>query len=556
MDVLSRWEAVSPVAYGLTVLALVVSTGLAFGAVRILGLRLGVAGVLFAGLVLGQLGLKIPGDTLPFLKDFALILFVYAIGLQVGPGFAASLRSEGLRLNLLSILVIVLGAGITALFVVVRHLRHTAAAGLYAGAFTTTPGLGAGQEALRHKFSGEAAKDAVRLAGLAYTVAYPFGILGPVLSVALMRRLFGVRMEDERAALAEEMLAKRPPISWIDIEVTEPAYAGIQLKDHPLLRDRGIIFSRLLRGAELMVPTGETDVRVGDVVRSVGVMSALEELRDQLGRSTTADMGDTSGDIRRMELLVTRTQVLRRPLRELDLIRRTGVTVTRVNRSGIELAPRAGLRLQFGDRVNVVGTEAGLRLAETELGNCPDNLNRPQLIPIFVGIFLGVIVGSIPIRVPGLSTKLSIGLAGGPMIVAILLSQLGSIGSVVWYMPAAANSLFRDFGLAVFLACVGLQAGDHFLYRVVHEHGLIFVAWGAAVTMIPVVLVAIIARKWLHMNFVTLSGWMAGAMTSSPALLFSNDLAKSDAPAVSYAAVAPLGTLVPILCAQLLVVFL
>jgi putative transport protein len=553
-EVLSRWT--SSVAGGLAMLALVVSLGLALGSIRIRGIRLGVSGVLFSALLAGQMGLRISGDTLPFVRDFALILFVYAIGLQVGPGFVASLRSEGLRLNVLSICVILLGATIAALCIRLGRFDHAAASGLYAGSFTTTPGLAAGQEALRHKGLGGATDSAINLAGLAYTVTYPFGILGPILTIVVLRKMFGVHPEVELAALAAEEQAKRPPISMLDIEVTESLYAGIMLKHHPLLRDKGIMFSRMLREGEVSVPTSETEVRVGDVFRAVGARAVLEELTAVMGRRSAVDLGSASKDVRRLELVVTRTAVLRRTLRELDLIRRTGVTVTRVNRAGVELAPRANVRLQFGDRVHVVGPEAGLTMVETELGNCQETLNRPQLVPIFLGIFLGVLVGSIPLRVPGLSSTISIGLAGGPMLAAILLSQLGNIGSVVWYMPVAANQLFRDFGLAVFLACVGLQAGDHFVERVVNQHGLVFIAWGAAVTVLPVLIVAILARWRFKTNFVTLSGWVAGAMTSSPALLFANDMVGSDAPAVAYAAVAPLGTLLPILCAQLLVMFL
>lgn len=553
-DLLSRWT--SSVAGGLAMLALVVCLGLALGGVRIRGVRMGVSGVLFTALIAGQMGLRISGDTLPFLRDFALILFVYAIGLQVGPGFVASLRSEGLRLNVLSIFVILLGAVITGLCIGLGHLDRHAASGLYAGAFTTTPGLAAGQEALRHKLAATGAEKAINLAGLAYTVTYPFGILGPILTIVLLRKLFGVHPEVELAALEAEEQAKRPPISMLDIEVTESLYSGIMLKHHPLLRGKGIHFSRMLRDGEVSVPTSETEVRVGDVFRAVGPRTILEELAAVIGRRSAVDLGSASKDVKRLELVVTRTAVLRRTLRELDLIRRTGVTVTRVNRAGVELAPSATVRLQFGDRVHVVGPEAGLKLVEEELGNCPDTLNRPQLVPIFLGVFLGVLVGSIPLRVPGLNTTLSIGLAGGPMLAAILLSQLGNIGSVVWYMPVAANQLFRDFGLAVFLACVGLQAGDHFVDRVVNQHGLIFIAWGAAITILPVLIVAMVARWRFKTNFVTLSGWVAGAMTSSPALLFANDITGSDAPAVAYAAVAPLGVLLPILCAQLLVIFL
>lgn len=542
-------------AAGLATISLAVALGLGLGAIRVRGIRLGVSGVLFSSLLFGQLGLAVDAKILEFLRDFALIIFVYAIGLQVGPGFVASLRSEGLRLNILSLLVIFLGAAMTAGIVRAVHLPRVATSGLYAGAFTTTPGLAAGQESLRHTLAAtpDQATAAVGAASLAYTVAYPLGILGPILVIAALRRIFGVQMEKERADLATLEQSKRPPIESLDLEVTQESHAGKMLKEHPQLRLLGITFSRLLRDKTVTVPTGNTVIQIGDVFRAVGSRSNLMELVEAMGRLSNADMGDAGGDVRRMELIVTRTKVLRRPLRELDLIRRAGVTLARVNRSGIELRPTASLRLQFGDRVTAVGPEEGLKMLETELGNSPETLNRPQLIPIFLGIVLGVFIGSIPLAVPGLNLKLRIGLAGGPMLAAILLSQFGNLGSVVWYMPAAANQLFRDFGLAVFLACVGMQAGNQFLHRLAHG-GLQFVVWGALVTVAPVLLVGMFARRVLKMNFLTLSGWVAGAMTSSPALLFADELSASDAPAVAYAAVAPLGILAPILCAQLLVV--
>jgi putative transport protein len=273
-----------------------------------------------------------------------------------------------------------------------------------------------------------------------------------------------------------------------------------------------------------------------------------------LGRPSKVDLGTVTGDVRRMELVVTRTQVLRRPLRELHLQHRTGVTIARVNRAGINLVPTASLRLAFADQVTVVGPEAGLKMIEAELGNCPESLNRPRLVPIFLGIVLGVLVGSIPLKFPGLHTTLRIGLAGGPLLAAIALSQFGNIGSIVWYMPVSANQLFRDFGLAVFLACVGLQSGDHFFQHAAQGAGLVLLLWGAAITLLPVFIIACFARLILRMNFITITGWIAGAMTSSPALLFAGEMAGSDTPAIAYAAVAPLATLIPIICAQVLAI--
>ena len=550
MQLLGQMEKGS-VTRGLAILSLAVVIGLALGAVRFRGMKLGIAGVLFSALIFGQLGLTVEPHVLEFLRDFALILFVYALGLQVGPGFIASLRNEGLRLNLLSLVVVIVGALVTTGIVHFAHLPKSAASGLYAGAYTTTPGLAAGQEALAH--ARNAPPDASVRAGLAYTVTYPFGVVGPILAIVLLRRIYRIRIPDEVAALAAAERVRRPPIGVVDFEVTQPAHAGPALREHPVLRDKSVVFSRLIRDDTVTVPTGETQVRLGDVYRAVGPHPLVAQVIEEMGRPAPPDLPRATGDVRRMDLLVTRTQVLRRPLRDLDLIRRTGVTIARINRAGIDLIPKASLKLQFGDSVVVVGPESGLKIVEDELGNCPDTLNRPQLVPIFLGIVLGVLVGAVPLVVPGLHTRLRIGLAGGPLLAAIILSQLGNIGSVVWYMPIAASSLFRDFGLAVFLACVGLRAGEGFLQNLFHSGGIELVFWGAAVTVLPVLVVGLFARSVLKMNFVTLSGWVAGALTSSPALMFANELAGSDAPAAVYAAVAPLGLLVPILCSQLLV---
>ena len=546
------------VAWGLAMLALAITMGLALGTVRIRGIKLGVSGVLFSALVFGQLGLSIEDNVLAFLRDFALIIFVYALGLQVGPGFLTSLREEGLRLNVLAICAVALGGVFTWMVAKWGHIDFHAASGLYAGAFTTTPGLAAGQDALKHiSQSGEMLARNLAVTGLAYTVTYPFGIVGPILAVALLRRMFNVNIHDERAKLLAADEVKRPPIAAVSFEVTRDDLIGVALRDLAELRNTGVIFSRLLRAGELSTPNGETALHTGDVFRAVGPRTAVARVVKSLGKATNVDLDRSGGDHTRVDLVVTRTQVLRKTLRELNLIRRAGVTVVRVNRSGIELAPKASLRIQFGDHLTVVGPEAGVKAVEEELGNSADTLNRPQLIPLFLGIVLGVAVGSIPIIIPGLDTRLQIGLAGGPMIAAILLAQLGNIGSVVWYMPVASNTLFRDFGLAVFLACVGLMAGHNFLENLTGSTaGLVLIGWGLAITMLPVLILGAFARMVLKMNFFTLAGWVAGAMTSSPALLFADELTGSDAPALAYAAVAPLSLLTPILCAQLLVVLL
>jgi putative transport protein len=265
------------------------------------------------------------------------------------------------------------------------------------------------------------------------------------------------------------------------------------------------------------------------------------------------NLSESTGAVHRMELVVTQGTILGKTLRELNLTNRYGVTVARVQRAGVDLPARASLSFHFGDTVIVVGPEQGIKAVEQELGNSNDALNHTQLIPIFLGIWLGVIVGSLPIAIPGMHSSLRIGLAGGPMLVAIALSRLGNIGSVVWYMPPAANQILRDFGMAVFLACVGFQSGDHFLEKLIYEHGIPLVAWGMVVTIVPMLLVGLFARIVMKLNFLTLSGLISGAMTSSPTLFFANEATGSQAPAVAYAAVYPLSMLVPVFCSQFLV---
>jgi putative transport protein len=536
---------------GMGILALAVTIGLLLGSIRIRGIRLGVSGVLFSALVFGQLGLTIDPVVLGFLRDFALVTFMYAIGLQVGPAFVSSFRSEGLRLNVLAVAVIILGAAMAV--IEPKSATKGTAAGIFTGAFTSTPGLGAAQEAAL-RASGVETQKATAHMGLAYSITYPFGVVGPMLVIPLLRRILGVGLIDEKLDLIRREEKRRPPIQQIDFEVTQMKYTGKPLKEIPQISDRGIVLSRLFRDNVVSVPNADTIVQLGDIYRAVGPRESIAEMASLVGHQATVDLAEMKGDVERKDLLVTRAHVLRRQLHELDLVNRTGVTIGRINRAGIDLIPKGSLRLAFGDRVTAVGPAAGLKLVEAELGNCADTLNRPQLVPIFLGIVLGVLVGSIPIMLPGIHATLRIGLAGGPLLAAIALSQLGNIGSIVWYMPSSANQLFRDFGLAVFLACVGFSAGDHFIQRAANIQAFWLLGWGAAITVVPVFIVAIFAKKVMRMNFITITGLVAGAMTSSTTLIFADDFTQSDAPSIAYAAVAPLATLVPILCAQLLAI--
>ncbi len=547
---------------GLAWLALAVVFGIALGNVRIFGVKLGIAAVLFSSLVFGQLGLTIDKGVLDYFSSFALVLFVYALGLQLGPGFVASLRSDGLRLNGLAVVVVVLGSVMTAGVIRLGHLPAAAAAGLFSGAYDTTPALAAGQEAIRnaavaqHAAAADTA-EAVAKTNLAYSAAAPFGLVAPILCIVIFRAVFRVNPGHELQHLRESERLRRPARAIVDVEVLNPAVAGLTLRDQRFYQREGVRLGRRLRGAEQVVPTAGTDVAVGDVFRAIGPPAAVDRLVALLGRVATINLADLgtpeAGSVHRRELVVTHKGVLGRTLRELDLLNKYGVGLTQVRRAGVDLPVGGGTALHFGDDVLAIGPDAGLAAVEGQLGNSPDALNQTQLIPIFLGICLGVIAGSLPIAVPGMHTSIKIGLAGGPMLVAILLSRLGNIGSVVWYMPAAANQILRDFGIAVFLACVGFQTGDHFLQHLLHDGGLPMVGWGVLVSLVPMLLVGAFARVVLKMDFVTLSGLTAGAMTNSPTLLFANELTGSAAPAVAYAAVYPLSMLLPVFASQLLV---
>jgi putative transport protein len=540
------------IAADLAILSLAICLGLALGNIRFGSLRIGVSGALFSALAFGQVGFTIDARVLDFLKDFALIMFMYILGLQIGPGFVASLRRDGIRLNALAACVMGLGAIISA--ALIPLLPPATAPGLFAGAFITTPGLATIQETLRESTTGSSQLSTAAQSSLAYSITYPFGVIGPMLVVVAFRSLFKVRIDEERTALAQEEAKRSLQIATLDVEVTAPTHVGKSLSALSAIRDGGIVLTRVLRDKVATVATAQTVVQLGDVYRALGPRQRLDQFVAALGHSRDVDFANAKGDVQRADILVTRTRVLHRSLSELQLPARFGVTIAKVNRVGVDLMPTGSLRLGFADQVLAVGPKEGLRQAAAELGNSTDRLSQTQLIPIFLGIVLGVGIGSLPLVIPGMTGSLRIGLAGGSLLAAILLARLGSIGSIVWYMPAAANQLFRDFGMAIFLACIGFKAGDHFVQRAAQNSGLLLIAWGALLTTVPVFLVGCFARVVLRMNFVVLSGWVAGSMGSSAALPFVEELTSSKLPSTTYATVLPLAELMPIICAQLLAI--
>ena len=541
-------------AHAVLVLALVISAGILVGKIRVRGVSFGIAGVLFVGILAAHLGLGIDPGTADFVKDFGLILFVYSIGLQVGPGFFASLQRQGLAVNLLAAAVVLLGVGLAVALGRLFSLPAGALVGLLAGAVTNTPSLGAAQQALVEVAGGSAA--AARQAGLAYAVAYPFGVIGVILGMILIRRVFRISLGEERAACEQAQAGVFPAPESVSLEVANP-----QLDGRPLSALAGVIqaefvVSRILRGQEVFTPVQDTPLRGGDVLLVVGARAVLDRLRLLVGKESAVDLKKVSGPLVSRHVLVSRKPVIGRTLAQLGLRRRYGVNITRIQRAGVEFVPSPAVRLQFGDRLTVVGGQDVVGQLAAELGNSPRQLDIPEILPIFLGMIAGVVLGSLPLPVPGLPMPLKLGLAGGPLLAAIVIGRFGNIGRFSSYVPRGASLMLREVGIVLFLACVGLRAGAGFVPALAGGSGLAWLGCGALVTLLPLALVAAFARLVLKTNYVELCGLLAGSMTDPPALAFANAHTGSDALAVTYATVYPLVTLLRILSAQVLVLFL
>jgi putative transport protein len=540
-------------AHTVLTVSLVIALGILLGRVRVAGIGLGVAGVLFAGLILGHFKLSLAGEVLEFIREFGLVLFVYTIGMQVGPGFIASLRRQGLRLNLLAAAIVALGAGLAAAIFYVTGLPLGVVVGLLSGAVTNTPSLGAAQAALAEQMPGS--PDLV-LPGLAYAVAYPFGIMGVILTMVLARRGFRVDVEKEAAEFETSQGSGGPAPQNFNFEVTNARLVGVPVRKLAGLVSAEFVISRLLRREHVEVPAAETTLQLGDVLHVVCTPENAEKIAILVGDMSTVDVRQIASALTARNILLTQNAAVGRTLRELDLMRRYGVAITRIHRAGIELVASGNTELQFGDRLTAVGEESALKKVSVELGDSLKILNYPNILPIFIGILLGVILGSAPFRVPGVPEPVKLGLAGGPLLVAIILSRVGRIGPVVWYLPHSANLVLREIGIALFLACVGLHSGARVVETLVSRDGLLWMGLAALITLVPMFVVAVIARWVYRVNYLSLCGLLAGSMTDPPALSFANQLSGSDAPAVTYASVYPMVMFLRILFAQALVLLL
>lgn len=545
---------VNPVAWAVLVLSGVGAAGLVLSSIKFRGIGIGITGVLFAGILAGHLGIHIEHAILEFVREFGLILFVFTIGLQLGPGFFASLRKQGLKLNLLAFAVVALGIVVTlVLGAKILGVDLIAALGLLTGATTNTPSLGALQQTI--KSLGDAFADKAALPALAYAAAYPGGVLGIIFTLLLLR--FGFRINPEREAEAYQSEQKQgvDPVVRMDVLVNNANLDGLTIGDIPGRKEIGVVVSRIRRkgSTEVQTATENTVLHSGDIILAIGTRRNLEKFRVIVGVQSEADLAKAPSRVVTRKVAVTRKGVLGKTIDALALDDRYNVTVTRVTRTDIEMTALPQFTLQFGDVVQLVGEEEALNAAAKELGNSLSALNETNFVPIFVGIALGVMFGMLPLHFPGIPVPVRLGLAGGPLLLAIILSRIGRIGSVIWYMPVSANRAFRELGIVLFLACVGLKAGEKFFSTVFSNEGLLWVGAGFAITMIPLLIVGVVARAFLKLNFTAISGLLAGSMTDPPALAFANAVAKSDAPSVAYATVYPLTMLLRIVSVQLLV---
>ncbi len=544
----------SDIALTVSILALVAVVGLFIGNVKFRGVGLGIGGVLFGGIIVGhfvsQAGMTLSSDMLHVIQEFGLILFVYTIGIQVGPGFFASLRVSGLRLNLFAILIVVIGGLVTALLHKLFNIPLPVVLGIFSGAVTNTPALGAGQQILRDLGTPMEMVDQM---GMSYAMAYPFGICGILFTMWLLRVMFRVNVETEAQQHESTRTNGGALIKTINIRVDNPNLHDLAIKDVPILNGDKIICSRLKREETLKVPSPETLIQLGDLLHLVGQPADLHNAQLVIGQEVDTSLSTKGTDLRVERVVVTNENVLGKRIRDLHFKERYDVVISRLNRAGVELVASSDISLQFGDILNLVGRPSAIDAVANVLGNAQQKLQQVQMLPVFIGIGLGVLLGSIPVFVPGFPAALKLGLAGGPLIMALILGRIGSIGKLYWFMPPSANLALRELGIVLFLSVVGLKSGGDFVNTLVNGEGLSWIGYGALITAVPLMTVGILARMLAKMNYLTMCGMLAGSMTDPPALAFANNLhATSGAAALSYATVYPLVMFLRIITPQLL----
>lgn len=545
--------------HSIMLLAFVIAVGLLLGKIRIKGVSLGSTWILFVGILLSHFGFRADSSLLHFLKEFGLILFVFSIGLQVGPGFFHSFKSGGLKLNMLAVALVLIGVITTYVIHLVTKENLVTLTGVMSGAVTNTPGLGAAQQTYLDATAGSfihetTSPDIASSLASGYAVAYPIGVLGVILVLMLTKALFRVDLKKEEDEMNSKETGMDSP-QRLAFCIKNPAVFGKTILEASHAIENKFIISRVYRNGAVTVPVASTVLHEGDDVLVVTAQSSVEAVTMLFGEQIDMpkeawDKIDASMEVRK--LTITRTSMTGKRLKELKIRTNYGVSITRVNRGGIDLVANPDLIVQMGDSLLVVGHDKDINQVAKFVGNSRTGLNHPNLIPIFFGIALGVLFGSIPIAIPGIPQAIKFGLAGGPLIIAILLGYFGPKLKITTYTTMSANLMLREIGISIFLAAVGLGAGENFVSSIVNG-GYWWILYGALITLIPTALVAILGRAVFKLNFYQICGLVSGSCTNPPVLAFAQNAYGTDYPSVSYATVYPLAMFMRVLVAQILI---
>ncbi len=535
------------VAHNLIVIALTIALGLTIGRIQIGKIPVSVTGVLFAGILLSQLGFNAPAEIIDFVRDFGLIIFVYTIGVQVGPRFFTNMKSNGISLNILAATIVFIGTAI-AWATYQFGLNSGTIVGLFTGATSNTPSLGAAQQMLATQ-----SEELVNISTLAYAVSFPFGIVGVILTMLLIKWIGRVDIQKEAEQYNH---ANSAHVIGLNLSVENKNLNGITISQIPDLMESQIVISRLMHDNKIIVPHSNTIIHTGDVIRAVGPKESMLKLQLLMGSPSNIALENIESDITGRRVIVTRREIVGKTISELQLRQRFGITATRISHDDYELPASGQTIIYYGDSLWIVGEPEDIEKFATYVGDSEKALNHPFILPIFSGLVLGVIVGQIPITLPGFPSAVKIGTAGGPLLIALIASRFGRFGHVVWYMPTGANLLMRKFGISLFLAAVGLKSGSNFFGTVMSMQGLTWLGIGAAITLIPTMAVGLWAYFRMRMNFLTVCGLLSGSTTNPPALAFANSLTNCSAQSVTYSTVYPLTMILRIICGQLLVILL
>lgn len=541
----------SGIAHSVLVLALVITLGILLGKVKIGGVSLGITWILFVGITASHFGLKLEPHLLHFVKEFGLILFVYSVGLQVGPGFFSSFKKGGVTLNGLAALIVVLGCTTAYVIHLVTGTDLVTMTGILSGAVTNTPGLGAAQQTFADVTGGDNQNIA-----LGYAVAYPLGVIGIIFSIILIKYLFRIRPERENEEINTSAKGEKEAVKY-SVAVKNSAVSGKTIQELHQLIDKKFVVSRLCRtNGRIEIPTSSSILYEGDKLLVISGNQSRPSITTFIGEelNMSADAWlklDTELAVKK--IVITKPAINGKTLEELRVRSVFGVNITRITRAGIDLVAAGDLELQLGDRVLVVGDEKDIESLAKVLGNSAKQLREPNLVAIFLGIAIGVFFGSIPFMLPGIPQPVKLGLAGGPLIIAILISRFGYKFKIVTYTTQSANLMLREIGISLFLAAVGLGAGEGFIDTIVNNGGYVWIGYGVIITVLPLLIGAAVGRFVCKLNYYTLMGLLAGSTTDPPALAYSNSASPNSHPAVAYATVYPLVMFLRVLTAQILV---